>query len=200
MRVAPDLERVHSITSNFFFWQGLRWVPLGVALMLLSASYSPWWPLDPRWNDPFLLGLALAAFAASAALGSYYSRAYGRVRLEPGAHARRSRVKWLVVYPAMIVALVIDGALAPPVFVSGATWGAAILLYWWSTGRGRPHYVGAALLVASTSLWPLLGVAVPGLAMMNLFIGVIGAIYVVGGILDHLELRRALPPAPDADA
>ncbi len=195
-----DLERVHSVTSNFFFWQGLRWVPMGVALMVLSASYAAWWPLDRRWSDVALIGALGGALALSSVLGRYYARAYGSVRGDPHAHAARSRAKWLIVYPAMCIALLVDGIFAPELFVTGVTWGAAVLLYWWSTGRGRVHYVGAALLLASTSIWPMLGLARPGLPMINAFMGVVGAIYVVGGVLDHLELRRVLPPAPRGDA
>lgn len=31
-----SLQRIHDFTANFFFWQGLRWVPLGAALLILS--------------------------------------------------------------------------------------------------------------------------------------------------------------------
>ena len=35
--------------------------------------------------------------------------------------------------------------------------------------------------------------------MLNLFIAVVGVIYIVNGVLDHLELRRSLPPIPESD-
>ncbi len=91
------------------------------------------------------------------------------------------------------------GVVRLPIFITGIVWAAATLAYWWSTGRGRPHYLGAALLFASTSAWPALGVATRGHAMMNLFLAVLGATYMINGVLDHLELRRTLPPVVTSD-
>ncbi|HJU90264.1 MAG TPA: hypothetical protein VJ672_12775 [Gemmatimonadaceae bacterium] len=193
----PDLARVHAVTANLFFWQGLRFVPLGLGLVLLSASYASWWPLADAWHDPFLIVLLVTALSASSAIGTYYGRAYGRVRGVPGAHATRTRMKWLVVYPAMALSLIADGVLAPPVFISGLVWGVGILLYWWSTGRGRLHYPGAALLSASAVAWPALGFSASGVPTVNLFMGLIGIIYVICGVLDHLELKRVLRSIPD---
>lgn len=195
----PDLDRVHSITDNFFFWQGLRLVPMGAALLVLSATYASWWPIDRRVHAVVPVAVLLLGLALSGAIGSYYGRAYGRVAAAPGAHALRSTIKWLVAYPAMAASLLIDGVVRLPIFITGIVWAAATLAYWWSTGRGRPHYLGAALLFASTSAWPALGVATRGHAMMNLFLAVLGATYMINGVLDHLELRRTLPPVVTSD-
>ena len=73
-------------------------------------------------------------------------------------------------------------------------WGAAIAAYWWSTGRGRLHYIPIAIAVALTGLLPASGLVAPGKPMLNVFFAVIGATYVIAGILDHLELTRVLPP------
>ena len=35
---APDLRRLHAVTDNFFFWQGLRWIPMGFALMVSRSQ------------------------------------------------------------------------------------------------------------------------------------------------------------------
>jgi hypothetical protein len=195
----PDLDRVHSITDNFFFWQGLRLVPVGAALLVLSATYASWWPIDRRFQGVVLVTVLLVGIVLSGAIGSYYARTFGRVAAAPGAHARRSTIKWLVAYPAMAASLLIDGAVRPPIFITGIVWAAATLAYWWSTGRGRPHYLGATLLFASTAAWPALGAAARGRAMINLFLAVVGATYMINGVLDHLELRRTLPPLLTSD-
>lgn len=194
-----DLDRVHSITDNFFFWQGLRFVPMGAVLLVFSASYTSWWPIEHRFQSVVLLAALAGGLAVSSAIGRYYGRAYGRVAATPGAHVLRSTIKWLVVYPAVTASLLIDALLHPPIFTSGIVWALATLAYWWSTGRGRPHYLGAALLMGSTAAWPALGVSAPGRDMLNLFIAVVGVIYIVNGVLDHLELRRSLPPIPASD-
>lgn len=192
-----DLERVHAVTSNLFFWQGLRFVPMGVALLLFAARYASWWPLTERWSDVYVLAVLVLGLVASHAAGAHYARTYGRVRALPGAHAARTLAKWLVVYPAMATSLTIDAVFGPPIFWTGIVWGLSIYLYWESTGGGRVHYAGAVLIALSTTLWPRLGLAAPGLPMVNEFIGVLGVIYVVCGLLDHLELRRILRPLPD---
>jgi hypothetical protein len=35
--------------------------------------------------------------------------------------------------------------------------------------------------------------------MINLFLAVVGATYMINGVLDHLELRRTLPPLLTSD-
>ena len=50
MQAAADLDRVRAVTANFFFWQGLRWVPLG-SILILSALI----PLGKRFfNERWL--------------------------------------------------------------------------------------------------------------------------------------------------
>jgi hypothetical protein len=66
--------------------------------------------------------------------------------------------------------------------------------YWASTGRGRRHYLGIALLFATLTFVPTLGLVPAGKSMLGLFIGVLGGVYVLAGILDHLELVRVLRP------
>ena len=47
---AIDL-RTREVTANFFFWQGLRWVPLGAALLLVTWSSLPAFPLPAPWRE-----------------------------------------------------------------------------------------------------------------------------------------------------
>jgi hypothetical protein len=182
------LDLAHRISANYFFWQGLRWVPLGFALLLLSIL--------PRGSHPlavsmFVIGIALAV---SLAAGRTYKRRFARARRLAEGHAQRERWKWFVVYPLMFLALVWDIRSASMFFVTGPVWGGAIAAYWWSTGRGRLHYIPIAIAVALTGLLPTVGLIPPGKPMLNVFFAVIGATYVIAGILDHLELARVLPP------
>src|SRR5690242_19776943 len=39
-RETASLDRINAVTANFFFWQGLRWVPLGVALLVVAWSHG----------------------------------------------------------------------------------------------------------------------------------------------------------------
>jgi len=190
MNDAARLRTIENVTANFFFWQGLRWVPLGIALMTAA--------LRPR-IEVSLLVLAAAMFV-SMRVGKYYSRTYGRVRTIAARTERRERWKWSYVYPMMLLSLAVDLVWKPPVFVSGPVWAIAILLYWNSTGRGRLHYLGIAAIVAAMGALPFAGVP-NGKHAINFFFAVFGAVYIVGGVLDHFELTRIMRPVTeDGDA
>jgi hypothetical protein len=190
------LERIRGVTANYFFWQGLRWVPGGFILAIAGLLWSDWWPFAGWVEDVLLIGALLAALGISVAIGRYYRRVFGNVSGHPRQHARRNAVKWLVFYPSMSASLVIDGLVQPPLLLSGIVWGAAIVAYWWSTGRGRRHYLVAASILFVLAFLPALGVVSVGPPILSLFFIILGSIYIVGGVLDHLELRRLLPPVP----
>jgi hypothetical protein len=189
-----DLRMVRDVTANFFFWQGLRWVPLGVALIVLALA-STVGARDAAWAPWVMRGtLALALWLSTTVAGRYYRRTFGAVRALPGLHTRRTAIKWLVVYPAMVGAMILDGTLELPVFLSGFAFAAGIVAYRHSTGGGRAHYLAAAGALAVIALLPLTGLVPTGRALFSPFIGLLGAIYVVGGVLDHHELVRILRP------
>jgi hypothetical protein len=73
----------------------------------------------------------------------------------------------------------------------------AILLYRHSTGGGRVHYFAAAALLAAMAPLPALGLVEAGGPIMVLWLALIGVLYVVCGVLDHLELARRFPPIAD---
>jgi hypothetical protein len=198
-REPAALDRINAVTANFFFWQGLRWVPLGVALLVVSWSHGPSSPVPKSWESPLLIATMAVALAASAVIGRWYARSFGRVRGIPGQHARRTRTKWLVVYPALLVALLVDGIAKPSVLVSGITLAAAIEAYRRSTGGGRAHYIIASIAFAALTFAPTLGLTTPGAGAVNLLIGVLGATYTIGGLLDHRELTRVFPDVDDTD-
>jgi len=66
-----DLRRLHAVTDNFFFWQGLRWIPLGAALVICSAVWLPALPLSdavrPWVGLPVLL---VALWLSTSVLGA----------------------------------------------------------------------------------------------------------------------------------
>ena len=189
---------IESVTEHFFFWQGLRWVPLGLALM--AALFVPRHVIPSSGARlAFLCAVIAVGWIVSGAFARYYDRTYGHVH--GTRHERRERWKWSFVYPMMLLALLVDAVWKGPIFVTGPVWGAGILLYRQSTGGGRLHYVVFALLLASIGFLPLAGVVRPGRELFNLFFGAIGAAYVLGGLLDHFEMTRILAPrVEDGDA
>ena len=195
-----DLRRLHAVTDNFFFWQGLRWIPMGVALMVCSIAMMPGFPLPknirPWIGIPFIV---VALWLSTSVLGRYYARNFGRVRMDLERHTTRTSVKWLVVYPAILGSMLVDGIWKPPVLLSAIAFALAVEAYRESTGGGRTHYIFAALTLGIFSLFPALGVIPTGVVALAGVIALTGAIYVVGGLLDHRELVRILGSAHPAD-
>jgi len=195
---ADRLRRIHDVTDNFFFWQGLRWIPLGAAMLTYSALRSADLPIAsdaPEWIS--LLLFAVAMWLSTSVLGRYYARHFGSVRGDASRHVVRTSVKWLVVYPAIVVAMLVDIELLPPFVVSGLAFAVAIEAYRQSTGGGRGHYTAFAIGLVAFSILPLFGIVPAGKQGLTPLIGIVGLIYIVGGVLDHRELVRVLAPVQE---
>lgn len=190
MRV-DELQRVADVTANFFFWQGLRWTALG-APMLAGIVIAEQLAEAKITRVVVLVASVVLGLTMSAAAARYYARTYGRVGALSKGNERRAWLKWNIVYPLMIVALIVDALWRGPVLLSGPVWALAIVAYRNSTGRGRAHYFLIAAVLACTFYLPQ--ILEPGRTTFKFFFAMVGAAYVVGGILDHLELRRILRP------
>ena len=186
----PDTFLIRRVSANLFFWQGLRWVGPGAALLLFAWGSSPRLPQVWREVIPWA---AIAIGAAGATLAArYYAENFGHAQPEAQSHERRDRIKWTVVYPMMFLALIIDSVLALPVVVSGFVFAGGMEAYRRSTGGGREHYLLASLMFSAFGFAPVLDLVRPGRDAVTLFIGLLGLVYVGGGLLDHLALCRAL--------
>jgi hypothetical protein len=187
-----DLDLVRRVTRDLWYWQGLRFVPIGIVGLVAGVTYSPAWPEAVPEGVVLLLGFVIAVVGYRAA-DRYYARTMGTVHPDLSMTRLRSQVKWFAVYPAMVLSLVLDAALAPSVFVSGPVWAASLVLYWWSTGRGREHYLVLASLTALFAFVPIAEPTLAGRAAFGVFFAWFGLVYVIAGILDHVALTRALP-------
>lgn len=83
------------MTANLWFWQGLRWAPVGP---LAAGAVA----LPSVETEPAVVWAGYAAMLALAwwlyrTVDRYYARRYGTVRLALGQHRRRDQVKWLAV-------------------------------------------------------------------------------------------------------
>ena len=193
---AHDIDRsqkLRAVTDNFFFWQGLRFIALG-PVMILAGLVASLPNVHERTGDLILLGGIIVAIFASTRLGRRYRDEFGSVSPIPGAHRMRSLAKWLIVYPVMVGAFVLDLLSPTPVLVSGLVWGGAVLLYRRSTGGGRDHYLVLAAVLAGLALAPL-AAGVTGKAMCYVLFIVLGAGFSVCAWLDDREMRRVLKGA-----
>lgn len=187
-----DVERgarVRAVTDNFFFWQGLRFVGLGPVMMLAAIANMP--GVDRPAGKIVLVACMAAAMWSSTIVGRRYRRDFGSVRPLPGAHATRSRMKWLVVYPLMFGSLAVDLKSLLPILLSGPVWAGGILLYRLSTGGGRFHYVALAAAMASLVLAPLATGLTPKDTVTIMFL-ILGAGFTACAWLDDREMRSIL--------
>jgi len=73
---ADDLrrsERLRAVTDNFFFWRGLTFVPLGLAMMIL-AFVTAREDLDQRLSDGLMIGTVFMAAIAMHFISKTYRR------------------------------------------------------------------------------------------------------------------------------
>lgn len=187
------LRRIHAVTDNFFFWQGLRFVPLGAAMVGVAILQSLADPL-PKWPRALvsISFIVAALWISDKVIGPYYRRTLGRVEMDPERHVMRTAIKWMIAYPGLLAAIIIDMRWHPSVIVSGIAFAFAIEAYRSSTGGGRLHYVVAALGLGVLAVLPMWDIVSAGLPGVRLIIGVLGGIYMAGGVLDHRELLRVL--------
>jgi hypothetical protein len=143
--------------------------------------------------------MIVALWLSTSVLGRYYARHFGRVHMDLSRHKTRTSVKWFIVYPAMIAAIVVDAAWHPPVLVSALAFAAAFEAYRESTGGGRIHYAVAAVGFVAFSLLPALGVLANGGNAVGAVIGLTGVVYIIGGLLDHREMVRILGTNDESD-
>jgi hypothetical protein len=184
-------ERVRAVTDNFFFWQGRRFIALGPVLIV--AGFVAEARFDERIGRGLLIAAAVLALVVSARIGRRYRAEFGSVRPLPGAHALRSRIKWLLVYPAMLASLLLDSlySAAMPVFLSGFVWAVGLVLYRKSTGGGRVHYLTLAACLAGLGLVPL-ATAITSRDMVAVMMVVLGAGYTAAVLLDDDEMRDVM--------
>lgn len=183
-------DQVQFYTRNFDALQGLKLVPFGVFFLAMGADWL---------GEQGDLSLSLPAFALTLLaywlISRYYARHFGRVIPEGSAKIQNFLLP-LGVALILWSAAAVDYWIRLPVSVFGLVLALALLGLWGLQGRRvRIHYAIMAGLIALISLAPLIGVGEgwsiiqpPG-SLYNL---IIGAILVIGGILDHMVLVNGL--------
>jgi hypothetical protein len=163
-----------------WYWQGLRWAPGGVLLLVTAVAVSTPMPVPARWA-----GWVLAVVAAGrlhGLAGDYYARRFPH--LKPGARTGGG----LAAGAGLTLALVADTRWTPPILVTAVVGASVLLAYGVATGGGRPHHVlGMAGLMALAPL-PALGIVETARSRVVLCLVACGILYPVLAVLDHREL------------
>ncbi len=201
-----ELDRIRMITVNFSTLQGLKMVPLGLLLTVISlwANFG-----TGTWRRVVIFpgACVVAAFFLYLLASWYYARYYGTVR--PTAAMRRSQViRGLLGGMIGLVAFLADITFKIPVSFIGLVLGLASLgeSLWISRQTGvkvEPVSFGVAGLLAVLSLIPLAGANWwEPIGIRSLLIGVCvvtGILFVTQGIWEHTRLVRLLPQPREAN-
>ncbi|HEX8171109.1 MAG TPA: hypothetical protein VF824_11270 [Thermoanaerobaculia bacterium] len=179
------LELLHDLTANYSDRQGLRIVPVGLAIV---AQALPWGTI--RYGG---LGigqyLLIAAVIAYSAIGRLYARRFGSVEELPYPGAPLL-LQSILVLLLLLAAMAVDIIAEPPLFVSGLLIAFWIALSAWPARAVRAQYLGIALLLALVSLLPAAGLARESVA--RIYGIAFGTALVVSGIADHILFTRLL--------
>lgn len=203
------LAQIRYVTANYSQLQGLRLVPLGVALLLATPLYAGWHfaqsgLLLALWLLPLAVGLGLHRL-----VGAYYARTVGRVqparRPAPGPPARLAHWLGWAVFVAVLVGGPRLGSPRLTLIGFSVLVCATLLASLWQAGHLRPrlHWLLLAALLAGVNL--LLLTPLPLLrpdrwsddTLFALWVGSVSLGLIVGGLLDHRLLMRAVTPIPE---
>lgn len=200
-----DLDKIRLITVNFSTLQGLKMVPMGLLLLVVSlwANFG----VGPRRDFLFPGASIVVAFFLYLLATRYYARVYGSVK--PTSAMRRSEiVRGLLGGIVALAAFLADITYKLPVSFIGLVLGLASLAenLWLSRQTGirvEPVSIGVAALVTILSLLPLAGVNWwQPLGIRGLLIGICvitGILFVVLGIWEHTRLVKLLPLPEEAN-
>ena len=202
-----DLRQVRIITANFSMLQGLKMVPLGLLLMVVTLWANA--QHGPARDFTLPGGCMVAAFFLYWLVAHYYSRTYGTV--QPTLAQRRS--EWFRGVVGGIVGLacfLADVNLKPPFSLIGLLFAGTIIAEYfrltWKMKTILPLFyfnLAAALALALLSLLPAVGVVwwKPA-GIRSLLLGVTtaaGILFVISGVMGHISLVQWLRPTGEAD-
>lgn len=189
-----DIDRVRFVAGNYLSLQGLRALPVSgwlIAVSLLQLGrVRPPAPVQMA----MLLGLSVLAILLYARIGRYYMQTFGTVKAR--ISQRTQVVAYVAMFGALILGILIDGVLHPPVLAEGLAMMLILLAYWWTQRRFRRNYALAGVLIGMVSLLPLVlpwahdyPQLSPFLPIFNL---IFGSVWLMLGLLDHRLLLRTL--------
>jgi hypothetical protein len=195
----PDLKRIHYLTKHYGELLGLGWLPIGV-FFLTQVPFQAGWIETPEWLDTahIILGSLLSSWLGPL-IAKWYERRFGKVKPSL-ANIDRWALSWGVLFFVVIAGQVVDGVLDPPVSLLCLALAGTLLAFWWRGSRWAWHYAAMALGIAVVGLLPLF----TDLSTRELIRGggsalLLGTIFTVGGIFDHLLLVRTLKRVPEDD-
>lgn len=200
-----DLDRIRMITVNFSMLQGLKMIPLGLLLTVVSIWANS--GTGPRRDILFPGASVVTAFFLYLLIGRYYARVYGTV-LPTAAMRRNEIIRGLVGGLVGLAAFLADITYKLPVSFIGLVLGLASLgEHLWLSRQSRvrvePVIIAVTAMITTLSLIPLAGVDWwQPLGIRSRLVGICiitGILFVALGIWEHIRLVKLLPPPEEAN-
>lgn len=194
-------EEIRFVTSQFEGLQGLRGIPIGVAIIVWAIMAPP----NRPGNTLLEAGLLVAAFGVGIIgdrlIGAWYQRQMGTVQR---ATIPRNYGRNVALGTCFVLMMQLNKQGILPFDLWGIFWAAT--LYWPArTGAWqRPHYAVGAAAVLALTFAPLNG-SLPrfsciGCPQTQTLALVIGAVIIACSVLDHQYLMHTLDTVRDDTA
>ena len=179
------LNDIHEFAANYSDRQGLRILPMALALMIQAF---------PRF---FRIDTMLPAVAIGLAgyflIGRYYEYRFGKVEALPdeGDEGVWFRVQMLLALLCFPIGLAIDVGAHPRIFISGLLIAVWLIISAWPSRRIRGEYLSMAFVLVAFSFSPLLGVAMQDVGTGYGFW--FGFMLLIAALRDHISFVRFFP-------
>ncbi|MFO8036084.1 MAG: hypothetical protein R6U57_05610 [Anaerolineales bacterium] len=195
-----DREEIQFLAVHYYQLQGLRAVPPGLTLLLVTL----WANFTSRPSKTIYIPLLVVALGAALYwfIDRTYKNRFGQVRPKQEDRLRELLVQILAAALGL-AAFWLDTRSLIPVSLIGLVFAGGFayefLRFAWSRkGSGRVYHLIFGAMIALVSLSPLLrmGPWWKAVGMRGQMVGVIvivGLLVVAAGVVDHLYLRRSLP-------
>jgi hypothetical protein len=198
-----EIQKTRFLAMNFAHLQGLRVIPYGLLLFLVSFWANAQRGPARNFLPPVLMGLLCIGLYML--IDRYYRRTFGQV--VPSAQSRRAdRALAIIGGAAALAAFLLDVRLSLPVSLVGLVFAIAILGEYIRFARyaQRGYTLITPLFVLLTALvsvlpalglhgwWQQIGVKAEMLGVCM----AASAILVFAGLFSHLNFTRALPHEP----
>jgi hypothetical protein len=183
-----SLAQIQELTSNYSDRQGLRVIPIALAVMV--QAFPHWYPNKILGFDSMVMTLA-AGFIGYWLIGRYYRRRFGSVEELP-YEGMGLPLQLGAVFVAFIFSITLDLMLQPRVFVSGLVIAAWLIIASWPSRRLRREYSTIGFVLVLLSLAPLAGVTLADAGRAYGFW--FGVMLLIAGLRDHFAFVSVFPP------
>ena len=193
-----NLKQIRMLTTNFSTFQGLKGVPLGLLLSVISLWASA--QTGPANDILFPLGCSLLFIYLYWVVHQFYVRIFGTVTLT-NKQKIIAGIRDSVIGAAALAAFWVDVSLETSFSVLGLVFASALLVDYVRIARQTKEglllfYPAAALLMLLLSVLPALGINwwnLLGIKALILGICIVaGLLFTVLGVLVHISLENLL--------